>query len=470
MKRKVLYAILGVVLVVAAAVGLMAWRSRSTAMAEEDIRSTVVKRGTMLVAVSASGSVEPLERVGLAFEVPGLVVEIPVEVGGVVASGDVLARLDGDPLMVQVQESEAALASAEAQLDRLQAGPQPEEIAAAEADVRAAQARLSGAAASLDQLEGAASDAQIAAAEAELASAELQQKTAQIAYDQIDKKDKDRKERANYDLYAANEALAAAQARLDEVLAGADADQVRAARANVAAAAAQRDAAQAQLDLLLAGSTEEQIAAAEARVAQARAALEAAEFSLDQATLRAPFDGVVAAISATAGERAAAGLPAITLIDDSQFRVRVSVDELDVGRLTEGQTAQVEFDALRDVEIGGTIERISPAATIDGGVVNYEVVIGLGATDAPIRDDMTANTTIVVEELVDVLMIPTWVVRVDGSTGQTYVHRRAGDEFERVDVRLGVRHEGFAQVLDGLSEGDEVVRLPESTPFEFGGR
>ena len=73
MKRKVLYAILGVVLVVAAAVGLMAWRSRSTAMAEEDIRSTVVKRGTMLVAVSASGSVEPLERVGLAFEVPGLV-------------------------------------------------------------------------------------------------------------------------------------------------------------------------------------------------------------------------------------------------------------------------------------------------------------------------------------------------------------------------------------------------------------
>jgi hypothetical protein len=55
------------------------------------------------------------------------------------------------------------------------------------------------------------------------------------------------------------------------------------------------------------------------------------------------------------------------------------------------------------------------------------------------------------------LMIPTWVVRVDRETGQTYVERKVGDEIERVDVALGVRHAGFAQVLGGLSEGDVVV-------------
>jgi hypothetical protein len=62
------------------------------------------------------------------------------------------------------------------------------------------------------------------------------------------------------------------------------------------------------------------------------------------------------------------------------------------------------------------------------------------------------------------------VVRVDQDTGQTYVHRRAGDETERVDVRLGARHEGVAQVISGLSPGDEIVRLEDTAAFEFGPR
>jgi hypothetical protein len=76
-----------------------------------------------------------------------------------------------------------------------------------------------------------------------------------------------------------------------------------------------------------------------------------------------------------------------------------------------------------------------------------------------------------VQELTDVLKIPAWVVRVDRSTGQTYVHRQVpdgGDDVERVDVALGVRHEGGAQVLNGLSVGDVVVWVPASSPFDFG--
>jgi hypothetical protein len=42
-----------------------------------------------------------------------------------------------------------------------------------------------------------------------------------------------------------------------------------------------------------------------------------------------------------------------------------------------------------------------------------------------------------------------------------------GDEIVRLDVQLGVRHEGFAQVLGGLSEGDEAIWIQESS-FGFG--
>ena len=483
MKRTALYVTLGVV-VVAAIVGAIIWRSRAAAQPENGTRSAVVERGTMLVSVSASGTVEPHVRVSLDFEAPGRVAEVAVDVGDVVQAGDVLARLDTARLELQVQQAQAALALAEAQLAQLRAGPQPEEVAAAEANVRAAKAQVTAAAANLDQVAIGAGDAQIAAARADLAAVISQQTAAADTYDLVlrcfnftlptGEKEKicpalgAPEEQARYNLEATDKALAAAQARLDELLAGADADELRASRSNVLAAAAQRDAAQAQLDLLVAGATDEQIVDAEAQVAQAQAALDEVQLALERATLRAPFDGVVAGVNVTAGEIASTGLPPITVLDTSRFRVIASLDEIDVGLLAEGLAAEVALDALPDVVLAGTVERIAPVATPEGGVVYYDVTIGLAPTEAPIRADMTANVTIRVDELSDVLTLPTWVVRVDGTTGQTYVHRPAGDDFERVEVELGVRYEGRAQVLSGLSEGDQVVWV-ESTPFDFGG-
>jgi len=486
MKRKTLYMILGAV-VVALVIGVVAWRVWLAAQPAGEIRSALVKRDTLLVAVSVSGSVEPQARVSLAFETSGRVAEVAVEMGDAVQAGDVLARLDDRRLALQVQQAQAAVALAEAQLAQLQAGPRPEEVAAAEASLRAAQALTEAAVASLDQLEAGPQEAQIATAQADLASAISQQKVARDTYDlvltcvtfRLPNGEKQEicpalgapEEQARYNLQAADKALAAAQARFDELAAGADTDQVRAAQANVAGAVAQRDAAQAQLDLLRAGATGAQIADAEAQVAQAQAGLEQAQLALERATLRAPFDGVVAQVNVTAGEMASAGLPTgvpagIVLLDVSRFHVAARVDEIEVGRLVEGQVAQVTLDALPEAVLTGTVERIAPVATPESGVVYYDVTIGLAPTDAPARADMTANATIIVEELADVLTIPTWVVRVDRSTGQAYADRWIGDSVERVNVQLGVRYEGVVQVLDGLAEGDEVVLVPDSMLFD----
>jgi HlyD family secretion protein len=268
-------------------------------------------------------------------------------------------------------------------------------------------------------------------------------------------------------LEAADEALEAARARLEELESGADRDQLRAAQSNLAAATANRDAAQAQLDLLREGAAQEQIAAAQAGVTQARASLKQAQLALEQATVEAPIDAIVAAVEVSVGEQASPGLPAVSLVDPSRLHVTLAVDEIDVGELSQGQTAQVTFDALRDTVVTGTIEYVAAAAELNGGVVTYDVRVDLAPIDAPIRTDMTASATIIVEQLSNILTIPTWVVRVDRDTGQAYVHRRVGDQLERVDIRLGARYEGVAQVLDGLAEGDVLVRLPESSPFDF---
>jgi HlyD family secretion protein len=472
MKRTTLYVTVGAV-IIAALIGTALWRrSQQARESEQGIRSAIVERGSMLVAVQASGSVEPQARVGLVFEVPGRVAQVHVDVGDTVREGDVLAQLDDRQLALQVQQAQAALKLAETQVAQLQAGPHAEDVAAAEANLRAAQAQVSGAAANRDQVADGPGEAQIATAKAQVAQAQLRYRLALNTHDATisNTKDEKKRERVRYDLYSAEKALVAAQAGLDELLAGADADQLRAAQANVAAAVAQQDAVQAQLDLLLAGATGEQIADASAQVAQAQASLEQAELGLARATLLAPFDGVVAAVNVKSGEMSPVGLPAITLLDTAKFRVTVSVDEIDVGRLAREQVAQVTLDALPDTVIAGTVERIAPIADFEGGVVYYDVTIELTATDDPIRADMTANATIVVEELTDVLVIPTWVVHVDRDTGQTYVDRQVGERTERVDVELGARHGGVAQILGGLSEGDVVVWVSGSTMFGFGGQ
>ncbi|MCP4544338.1 MAG: efflux RND transporter periplasmic adaptor subunit [Chloroflexi bacterium] len=465
MKRTILYVILGII-TVATMVGVSACGARQPE--EEETRSAVVERGTMLVSVSASGSIKAEARVDLTFELPGEVFEVPVKVGDRVVAGDVLAQLDSGQMALQVQQARATLAMVEAQLIQLEAGAQPEDIAAAEANLRAVESQVDAAAANRDELVAGASEAQIAAVEAQVAAMDLQHRVALLAYDRVvaETENKEKRERAYYDVWTGEQAMAAAQLQLDELLAGADANAVRAVQANVAAAEAQRDAAQAQLDLALAGATREQLTDVQAQVAQTEAALALAQLSLDKVTLYAPFDGVVAAVNVIPGEMASAAMPTVTLLDISQFRMAVNVDEIDVGQLVVGQVVQVTLDALSDVEITGVVERIAPAATISGGVVYYAIVIELDPTDEPIRADMTANATIIVEELTDVLLIPTWVVRVD-DTGQKYVNQQAGDEIVRTDVTLGIRHEGYAQVLAGLSEGDEAIWVQESG-FGFG--
>lgn len=468
MRRRTIYVILGLALV-AAVGGAVVWRRRAARDAEQEpVRSAVVERGPMVIAVSATGKIEPDARVGLTFQAPGRVAEVWVGEGDRVEAGDALARVETEQLKLQVSQSQAALAAAESQLAQLRAGPRPKEIEQAEANVRAAEAQWSAAEANRDRLASGPSGAEIAAAEAQVAQARTQVEIAQDTYD-LTEGDGTQKEQANYDLYTAKQELAAAEARLRDVLAGASGDERRAAEANAAAALAQQDAAQAQLDKLLAGASDQEIAEAEAQVEQARAALKLAQHSLERATIRAPFEGIVTEVNVTPGELPPTQEQPLVLLDNSSFHMTVAVDELDISRVREGQSVAITVEALPDVNVTGTVESISPVSAVGTGVVAYQVVIDLEPTEAPLRADMTANATVTVDELDDVLKVPSWVVRVDRDTGQTYVHRRVGEDIERVDVELGARHEGVTQIISGLSAGDEIVRLEEGSSLDFGG-
>jgi multidrug efflux pump subunit AcrA (membrane-fusion protein) len=353
--------------------------------------------------VSVTGKVVPAVWAEASTQAGGTVVEVLVEPGDEVAAGDVLVRLDPADAALGVQQAEAALEQTEAELALLKAEPRDEEVLLARADLDAAEASLAQVVAQRDQIKAGQVGVEIAEAQAAVTLASADEVVARESHDKTLKCYDNMppgfpecpalgpyEERARYSLEAATEALKAAQAQLAALQAGAS-GRIAAADAAVEAATARRDGAQAQLDLLQAGATDEEIAAREAAVVRAQGAVDEARMALERTEVRAPFAGTVGLVNTRVGEFVAPGQALVALGDLTTLRVETTdLDEIDVARVSVGQSVDVTFDSLPESVFGGTVTRISPMATSGSGGVNYTVVVELDDVDPALRWGMTA--------------------------------------------------------------------------------
>ncbi len=158
--RLPLPALLAVVLLVALGATLLI-RTLTSSSADTTVTGTpvTVARGDLTLAVNATGSVEPRREADLAMPVSGIVAELLVAPGDVVAVGDPLLRLDSRQLSIDLAAASAAVAIAEADLQALRDGADEQQRAEAAAAVAAAQAGL-------NQTAAAVSGADVAAAQA----------------------------------------------------------------------------------------------------------------------------------------------------------------------------------------------------------------------------------------------------------------------------------------------------------------
>ncbi len=160
---------------------------------------------------------------------------------------------------------------------------------------------------------------------------------------------------------------------------------------------------------------EANLAAARASVTQARATLSTNETNLAKATIRSPIDGVVLARKVEAGQTVAASLNApvlFTLAEDlARMELRVNVDEADVGRVKEGQTATFNVDAYARRKYPATIQRVSYGSQTTDGVVSYTTVLKVNNDDLSLRPGMTATAEILTDRRENVLLVPNAALR-----------------------------------------------------------
>lgn len=441
-----------------------------------------VERGTIDTFITATGSVYPQKQVTLSFDVGGRLSELYMSVGDTVRKGDLLAKLDTADLELQIRSAEAGLIAAQAQLSQLEEGPLPEEIAIAEKQLAAAQAAVSQAEATRAQLLAGAREAEIASAEARVAAALAEQKAAQNIHDRTmqcqtatmpDGSEQKfcpglgyTEEEARFNLNAANQSLAAAQAQLDAVQRGST-SQYRNADAVVSGAVAQRDIVLAQLDLLKAKPSEATITAAKASITQAEIALDAAKLALQRAYLRSPIDGVIAEITVNPAEFVIPQVPVIVIKDNASFEVRGDIDESDIGVLTQGTEVTLSFDAYPEHKLTGHITAIAQSATLDVGIVTYEVTIAIDDLDVTLRDGMTANMEILRQKRENVLVVPNLAIWIDSDTGRQFVEKQVGEDVEYVYVEQGISNDQLSEIISGLAEGDTLVIRSSSVRERF---
>lgn len=198
---------------------------------------------------------------------------------------------------------------------------------------------------------------------------------------------------------------------------------------------------------------------------------------LSYCEIKAPNDGLVVYNSSTRrgrwnddppepGMEVSPNEVLIILPDTSEMVASVRVHESLAGRLTPGQAANVQIEALGTAILPGTVESIGVLAESgnwrDPNLREYTVRILLqpGERAKELKPSMRAEATIVMDRVDDALTIPVQSIFSEGRL--RYVYKPNGTRYERVPIRLGRRSETEAEVLAGLSAGDAVlVRAPE---------
>ena len=224
------------------------------------------------------------------------------------------------------------------------------------------------------------------------------------------------------------------------------------ARANLEEAAAGWHRVESLHATGLTSAQELDAAVARQRVGAAR--VDALETRLSFTRITAPVAGVVTAREVEVGDLASPRAPLLELASGRGLLLRVPVSELEVVRLKTGDAAEVSVDALPDLVLEGTIQRIFPAADS----VSRQVTVELAVAETPpdVRYGFLARAHLVLERIPDAVLVPETALQ-RGAKGEVFVWIVEDDAARMREVAVGHRFEGQAVVAAGLAEGELVV-------------
>jgi macrolide-specific efflux system membrane fusion protein len=415
-------AVLAAALVTGAGFGYAAVNDDGSPGGTTRTRTSKVAKGIVMASVSASGTLSSPSDTGVDFTASGKVTEIDVKVGDKVTAGQVLARIDPTEAREALDEAEADVEVAEANLAKAEEGTSTQ----------------GGGSSGGGGTTGGTTGKALAGPPSASATAT---------------------------------GSSTATARPTGGTAPAPAVTVTVTRAATSA-----PAASATVDAA-------EVAKAEQALVQARNKLAEARRVLDGTTLKAPSDGVVASVAGKVGDSVSASGSGsgsgsggsgggsggsstgsssttisgfVVLANPTGMQIKVSFSEADAAKVKAGQAATVTMSVDTSIKLNAKVVSINPLP--DGGsstAAKYSATVAIEGDVSALRTGQAANVQVIVEQADAALYVPSAAVTGTGANASVQVVTNDGTR--RRAVTVGVVGDQTTQILTGLAEGDEVV-------------
>jgi RND family efflux transporter MFP subunit len=196
------------------------------------------------------------------------------------------------------------------------------------------------------------------------------------------------------------------------------------------------------------------------------------EERLTKTEVRAPFDCTVLTRPVSVGQAVSgsggfnSGTEVLTIADLNSMIINAQVNQADVPRLKVGESVEVTIEAVAGLQATGVVERISPQATIKNNIKGYPARIVLRNVDPRVRPGMTANVKIPVASVANVTSVPLAAVFTEKNPDtlqmERFVYVQQGESFEKRNVKVGVSDFFYAEIQEGLTQGEVVtLELPK---------
>jgi HlyD family secretion protein len=313
-----------------------------------------IVRQTLVLSVTASGTVNPQNTVTVGTQVSGIISQLYVDFNSKVKTGEVLARINPSTIQAQLDQADANLAQAQASAAEANANTtaQAAGATAAQTAIPKAQAALSVA------------QEQLTRDQALLSQGYVPQETVQTDQSTV-----------------AQDQAAVAQAQAAYAQSQAE-TQAQGAGGNAAAAAVQASEATVQQDAI----------------------------NLANTVITSPVNGTVIARDVSVGQTVAASLAAPTLFSIAQnldkMEVDINVGEPDIGGIVPGNTVTFTVLAYPSTTFTGSVTQVRINPQTLNNVVTYDVVVDVANPKGTLLPGMTANATIETASAKDALIVP----------------------------------------------------------------
>jgi HlyD family secretion protein len=443
--NKLIYILIGAILILVIAAVV----TRGNKSKGEKVSFEVAEKRTIKETVSASGKVYPETEVKITSDVSGEIIELNVEEGDSVTTGQLLAKIDPDAYQSQVERGVAGVNNAMAQLANARSG------------IERSKAQLTQAIAQQEQIEAQLENTK-----------SIHERNIKLHKDGV----------------------------ISDVDFEASLSGLEGLKANYRSSIANVKTAEANLE-----SAKQSEKAADYTVKSTEASLKELKTSLRRTTIFAPTDGVVSLLTVEQGERVVgtsmmSGTEMMRIANLNSIEVQVDVSENDVLRVSVGDPVDIEVDAYLDRKFKGIVTQVANSASntmtaslTTDQVTNFVVKIRIDASSYadlmkdkdrfPFRPGMSASVEIYTNTEDGVLSVPIQSVTTREDKDEKKKNREKngpqstdkekddnklkevvfvcrGDSAIMVEVKTGIQDDSYIQVLEGVKDGDEVITGP----------